>query len=135
MMTSDAKRALAKPIRVLREEIILPDLREATERAYLGGPARGTWPRRVGVSASGAGARGRDRRHRLRATASSRRWRTHIVSGGRSHPVTRARLRRRCQDLHRPTRRQCARAASADLVLVDEHGGQLRHEPEDRSVR
>jgi hypothetical protein len=34
MMTSDAKRALAKTIRVLREKIILPDLREATERAY-----------------------------------------------------------------------------------------------------
>lgn len=34
MMTSDAKRALAKTIRALREKIILPDLREATERAY-----------------------------------------------------------------------------------------------------
>ena len=34
MMTSDAKRALAKTIRELREKIILPDLREATERAY-----------------------------------------------------------------------------------------------------
>jgi hypothetical protein len=32
MMTSDAKRALAKTIRELREKIILPDLREATER-------------------------------------------------------------------------------------------------------
>jgi hypothetical protein len=34
MMTSDAKRALAKTIHELREKIILPDLREATERAY-----------------------------------------------------------------------------------------------------
>lgn len=34
MMTSDAKRALAKTIRELREKIIPPDLREATERAY-----------------------------------------------------------------------------------------------------
>jgi hypothetical protein len=34
MMISDAKRALAKTIRELREKIILPDLREATERAY-----------------------------------------------------------------------------------------------------
>jgi hypothetical protein len=33
-MTSDAKRALAKTIRELREKIILPDLREATTRAY-----------------------------------------------------------------------------------------------------
>ena len=33
-MTSDAKRLLAKTIRELREKIILPDLREATERAY-----------------------------------------------------------------------------------------------------
>jgi len=33
-MTSDAKRALAKTIRELREKLILPDLREATERAY-----------------------------------------------------------------------------------------------------
>lgn len=32
--TSDAKRLLAKTIRELREKIILPDLREATERAY-----------------------------------------------------------------------------------------------------
>jgi hypothetical protein len=38
MMTSDAKRALAKTIRELREKIILPDLREATERAYPGDP-------------------------------------------------------------------------------------------------
>jgi len=80
MMTSDAKRALAKTIRELREKIILPDLRGATERAYPGGPARGTWPRRVAsalrvpgprVGTGGTGA----------ATASSRRWRTHIVRG------------------------------------------------------
>ena len=54
MMTSDAKSALTKTIRELREKIILPDLREATARAYPGGPARGTWPRRVGDPRRGA---------------------------------------------------------------------------------
>lgn len=33
-MTDDAKRALSKTIRELRENVIIPDLRDATERAY-----------------------------------------------------------------------------------------------------
>jgi hypothetical protein len=33
-MSGDAKRALSKTIRELREKILLPDLRDATERAY-----------------------------------------------------------------------------------------------------
>lgn len=33
-MTADAKRALSKTIRELREKVLLPDLRDATERAY-----------------------------------------------------------------------------------------------------
>src|SRR5690606_35465519 len=33
-MTPDAKRALSKTIRELREKILIPDLRDATERAY-----------------------------------------------------------------------------------------------------
>ena len=40
MMTSGAKRALAKTIRELREKTILLDLREATERAYQDGVRR-----------------------------------------------------------------------------------------------
>jgi hypothetical protein len=40
MMTSDAKRALAKTIRELREKIILPDLREAGAALLITTPVR-----------------------------------------------------------------------------------------------
>ena len=41
MMTSDAKRALAKTIRELREKIILPDLRRPAGRGGLPAGAEG----------------------------------------------------------------------------------------------